>query len=364
MNAGIENNLANFSGECRPCPSTFDFISPNDFVSLRSNRQQNDSGQRNSFESSTLGVSPVSGSHQMRPEFMMRPDMSRQSQVFNPYDRLLQPNTFMQPNVFSSLNRPMRPNVFMQPDVFNPFYRPMISEHCMQPNMVQNQLHQGYDSYWKNYWQEYYRRADRFAPPQRWQDESWTEHPYENEEHEYEEEHSPLPQRRRPNHRHNDRPNDRPRPGFEEPQERPNRPQSDRTNSITQAARDSVGQQLFKFIPGTPGRLGCAASVSAALNKAGFNYAKHAGVAGLSQILQRNGWTKQDGLQNAQPGDVVVIVRRSGWENGGGGSHIGIVGENGKVYHNSSSRQQWIEDSLQRVFGGGIQRFILRPPRS
>lgn len=300
MNAGMENNHANFSGECRPCLSTFDLISPNDFASFRQNRQQNTTDQRIPSGPHLPAFSTSFNFNQMRPNSMMRQDM------------------FMQPNVFSPFNRPMRPDVFMQ------------------PNMVHNNYHHLYDSYWKNYWQEHYKRADCLAPAQRWKDESWPQ----------------------------ERPGERPRPVFDEPQERPSRPQSDRTNGITQAARDSVGQQLFKFIPGTPGRLGCAASVSAALNKAGFNYARHAGVAGLARILENNGWTKHSGLQDAKPGDVVVIVRRAGWENGGGGSHIGIVGENGKVYHNSSSRQQWIEDSLQRVFGGGIQRFILRPPRT
>ncbi|MDX2106080.1 MAG: hypothetical protein SFY67_06720 [Candidatus Melainabacteria bacterium] len=310
MNAGIENNHANFSGECGPCPATFDLISPDDFASFRPNRQQNITDQR----------------------IPSRPPSPAFSTSF-------------------SLNQ-IRPNNMMRQDMF------------MQPNMVRNNCHQLYDSYWKNYWQEHYKRADWLTPTQRWKDESWTNESYENEDFEYEEDHSPLPQRHRPDPWTKERPGERPRPLFDESQERPSRPQFDRTNGITQAARDFVGQQLFKFIPGTPGRLGCAASVSAALNKAGFNYARHAGVAGLARILENNGWTKHSGLQDAKPGDVVVIVRRAGWQNGGGGSHIGIVGENGKVYHNSSSRQQWIEDSLQRVFGGGIQRFILRPPRT
>lgn len=238
----------------------------------------------------------------------------------------------------------------------------------MQPHMVHSNQYKYWDGYWKNYWQDYYRRADSFHGPR-------FDHrrPFEGENRYFDHE-MPAPFERP--HRYErfdqpdiqDRPRRRERPNRSDPTdqpERPNRaPESGRLENILRAAKDSVGQQLFKFIPGTPGRLGCAASVSAALNKAGFDYARHAGVGGLSQILQRNGWTKHEGIQNAQPGDVVVVVRRSGWENGGGGSHIGIVGENGKVYHNSSGRQQWVEDSLQKVFGGGIMRFILRPPRT
>lgn len=200
-----------------------------------------------------------------------------------------------------------------------------------------------WDEYWRNYWSSYFRQLEQ--DPR------------------YARRREPEPDREGPSRQRlprNDQPAERPR---NEPGER-NNDQIGRIQDIVRHARESVGQALFRFIPGTPGNLGCAASVSAALNRAGFTYARHAGVGGLSQILQRNGWTRHEGLQNARPGDVVVIARRAGWENGGGGSHIGIVGENGKVYHNSSGRHQWIEDSLQRVFGGGMMRFVLRPPGS
>jgi len=328
----MESSNENFSGDCRSCLSTFDLISPSDFASFKFGHQQYSTELRSDFGSASPSFSPSSGFSQMRRY---------------QYDA----NTFMPPSHF------MRPDMFMQPNVFSPFNRPM------QPNMLQSNLYKHYDGYWKNYWQEYYRRSDCFAPSERWQDEERQGEPFEQDDFK-EQEYHPTPQRHRPRNR----PAERQRSDFEnegeEHNERPKRSQSDRTNTIIQAAKDSVGQQLFRFIPGTPGRLGCAASVSSALNKAGFEYARHAGVHGLTQQLQRNGWTKHDGIQNAQPGDVVVIVRRTGWENGGGGSHIGIVGENRKVYHNSSGRQQWVEDSLQKVFGGGIMRFILRPPRT
>lgn len=234
-----------------------------------------------------------------------------------------------------------------------------------------------WDAYWKNYWKSYYQQYEGPQPSfrmpngyeSRYEREPWSEYQEQEESDEYQTEDVPEA---RP----------KPRPRFEQrsrrdrrqeqetgeehrsERERPRMPGGDRDGNIASIAKGLVGQALFNFIPGTPGRLGCAASVSASLNKAGFGYARHAGVHGLTQQLQRNGWTRQEGIQSAQPGDVVVVVRRSGWENGGGGSHIGIVGEGGKVYHNSSGRQQWIEDSLQRAFGGGIQRFILRPPRS
>lgn len=238
----------------------------------------------------------------------------------------------------------------------------------MQPHMVPSNQYKYWDGYWKNYWQNYYRRADSFHGPR------FDHRPqFEGDNRYFERD---TPDRFERPHRYErfdypdtqDRPHRRERPNRQDPPEQPERPnrapESGRFNDILRAAKDSVGQQLFKFIPGTPGRLGCAASVSAALSKAGFNYAKHAGVGGLSEILQRNGWTKHEGIQNAQPGDVVVVARNARWAQGGGSAHIGIVGENGKVYHNSSGRQQWVEDNLQKVFGGGMMRFILRPPRA
>ena len=240
-------------------------------------------------------------------------------------------------------------------------WMPSLDQRMMQQPWMPPNQHHFWDAYWKNYWQKYYREADEFRPSLQPRHRPDVEPYYEQtEEHEESEEHPEL-EKPKPKSKPRPEPNGR-------PEERPQRPEEDRPGNrggrIVSAARESVGQQLFKFIPGTPGNLGCAASVSAALNKAGFNYARHAGVYGLSQQLEKNGWSKHEGIQDAKPGDVVVIVRRSGWQNGGGGSHIGIVGENGKVYHNSSGRQQWIEDSLQRVFGGGMQRFILRPQRA
>jgi len=135
--------------------------------------------------------------------------------------------------------------------------------------------------------------------------------------------------------------------------------------SILKHAIDGIGEALWAMTPFRNavrgGRLGCAASVSKVLQRAGYDYAHHAGVGGLESQLMRNGWTKAP-LSAAGPGDVVMIGRSRGWRAGGGSAHVGIVGENGVVYHNSSSRGQWIKDNLQARFGGGIERFVLKPP--
>lgn len=141
-------------------------------------------------------------------------------------------------------------------------------------------------------------------------------------------------------------------------------PAGDQNARNLRSAKAHVGDQLWRNGYGLgSGRLGCAASVSEVLRDANVSGVRSAGVAQAAEQLTRQGWTQHSGLDRAEPGDVVVVVRRSGWRNGGGGAHIGVVGENGKVYHNKSSTGRWTEDSMQRVFGGGMSRFILKPPR-
>ncbi|MDZ4833929.1 MAG: hypothetical protein SGJ27_09135 [Candidatus Melainabacteria bacterium] len=130
-------------------------------------------------------------------------------------------------------------------------------------------------------------------------------------------------------------------------------------------AIEGVGKALWALTPFRNsvknGRLGCAASVSEVLQRSGYDYANHAGVGGLDVQLQRNGWTRAP-LSEASPGDVVIVGRSRGWRAGGGNAHTGIVGENGSVYHNSSSRGEWIKDNLQARFGRGGENFVLKPP--
>lgn len=135
-------------------------------------------------------------------------------------------------------------------------------------------------------------------------------------------------------------------------------------SSLAEIARNSVGRQLWRFIRGTPANLGCAASVSAVLSAGGYNYARSAGVGALESQLLNNGWQKMR-VSEARPGDVVIGARTPYYARGGGGSHIGVVGENGKVYHNSSGQAKWIETSLNGYYNTSRFRagvWILRPP--
>ena len=179
-----------------------------------------------------------------------------------------------------------------------------------------------------------------------------------------------------------DRPHPRPRPDdnrprpFDDTRIRPEddlKP-GDRTEGearILNVAKNNVNRRLWASsdfanqVKG--GRLGCAASVSEVLKAAGYRYANSAGVGGMVDILRSHGWTKVP-LSDSKPGDVVYGGKPgTRWWEGGGNAHIGVVGENGQVYHNSSGRRQWVQDNLTRVFNSnrfGNERFALRPPKS
>lgn len=106
------------------------------------------------------------------------------------------------------------------------------------------------------------------------------------------------------------------------------------------AAKQSVGKQMWntpRYNPVTLeyGNLGCAASVSEVMRAAGIeSKMQSAGSILLEQkILKAGGYRVTD----PQPGDLVFGRRPPGQHSKG---HVGIVGENGKVYHNSSARRQ------------------------
>lgn len=138
--------------------------------------------------------------------------------------------------------------------------------------------------------------------------------------------------------------------------------------SIVQNAFDAVGERLWSLTQFKHavrnGRLGCAASVSKCLQRTGFDYADHAGVGGLVDQLMQHGWTKHP-ISEARPGDVIYGYRGNGWRSGGGNAHIGIMGENGTAYGNSSNSGQWTKASVDGVIGArrfGQNRYCLRPP--
>jgi len=121
---------------------------------------------------------------------------------------------------------------------------------------------------------------------------------------------------------------------------------------LLMAAKQSVGKAMWNSGRWNPqtlenGNLGCAASVSEVMKVAGVDghAMSAAGVTLLEEKILKEGGYR---VNNPQPGDIVVGQRGAGQH-----GHIGIVGEDGKVYHNSSAKRQWVEADLSTVFGRG-----------
>jgi hypothetical protein len=133
------------------------------------------------------------------------------------------------------------------------------------------------------------------------------------------------------------------------------------------AAKQSVGKQMWntpRYNPVTLeyGNLGCAASVSEVMRAAGIDSKMQSAGSILleEKILKAGGYRVTD----PQPGDIVFGRRPPGQHSKG---HVGIVGENGKVYHNSSARRQWVEADLDKVFNakrGFIDIHYVRLPQN
>lgn len=132
------------------------------------------------------------------------------------------------------------------------------------------------------------------------------------------------------------------------------------------AAKQSVGKAMWntpRYNPATLdyGNLGCAASVSEVMRAAGVEgKMTSAGSILLEEkIIEAGGYR----VTNPQPGDIVFGRRPPGQRSKG---HVGIVGEDGKVYHNSSGKRYWVEADLASVFNrkrGFIDIHYVRLPQ-
>lgn len=134
---------------------------------------------------------------------------------------------------------------------------------------------------------------------------------------------------------------------------------SDAQGKIIAAAANSIGRAMWqKYLGG--GRLGCAASVSAVLNDAGFSYANAVGVSALQDQLVAHGWTVSN---TPRPGDVVCGYRKPKGSGPGGSAHTGIVGPDG-TWDNHSSTKVWSHDPLsawnRHAYPAGV--VFLHPP--
>lgn len=145
----------------------------------------------------------------------------------------------------------------------------------------------------------------------------------------------------------------------------------DCANSICEIASRHEGHQLWKVSKYSDvtenGRLGCAASLSVLLQKAGYKYANCPTVGGLQSQLLHNGWTKHP-VSEIQADDVVVAVnsKNAKWQEGGGSAHIGAAAKDGGVWNNSKRNSaKWTKEDIDVAFPSSDydKRWVLRPPK-
>lgn len=127
--------------------------------------------------------------------------------------------------------------------------------------------------------------------------------------------------------------------------------------AIVAAAAQGVGDALWAKTPWARycenGNLGCAASISLVLQRAGYNYAQSAGVDNLVGQLKEHGW-QQVPVSQAQPGDVL-------WNS----HHIGLKAPEGNmIYDNSSSSATFQHRSIGSSGLSDGPVYALRPPAS
>lgn len=126
---------------------------------------------------------------------------------------------------------------------------------------------------------------------------------------------------------------------------------TDAQGKIVANAANLLGQSLWTRYMSN-GNLGCAASVSTVLQRAGFSYANSASVQGLEQQLLSHGWHRSSG---PQAGDVVCGY------GGTSSGHVGIIGQ-GTSYDNHSSTGKWSQDPIGRWASGWRDVHYLAPP--
>jgi hypothetical protein len=141
---------------------------------------------------------------------------------------------------------------------------------------------------------------------------------------------------------------------------------SSKSASILNAAKQSVGKQMWKGYGLSDGALGCAASLSSVLKVAGVKYATSVRTKEVrAKLLKgpdhateydiRKGAT--DSIDDArlaavaQPGDILVAFMDSFPRcSVGPRAHCGIIGANGTVYTNDWNNGIWTHGSIHTYF--------------
>ncbi len=125
---------------------------------------------------------------------------------------------------------------------------------------------------------------------------------------------------------------------------------ADLRSRILTSAYDCIGEALwrdgrFKASRLDFGRLACADAVTGIMLRAGIPGVFSSGVPGIERDVLRLGGRI---VSEPRPGDIVVGYREAGQSH-----HVGVVGENGSVIHNSSARRQVVQGDLRGVFNRG-----------
>ncbi len=136
--------------------------------------------------------------------------------------------------------------------------------------------------------------------------------------------------------------------------------------NIEDAARRSLGQEMWHGYALKNGYLGCAAAVSNVLKKSKITAAHSAGVVIMrSQLLQgpfkSTEFVIKDGKTNriddavllkaSQPGDILLaFMDPPARPNTGGNAHCGIMGEGSNVYTNDWNDGIWKSVNIHLMF--------------
>lgn len=138
------------------------------------------------------------------------------------------------------------------------------------------------------------------------------------------------------------------------------------SKKIFQAAKTSVGKEMWKGYGLPNGTLGCAAALCNVLKKAGVSSVRTPLVTAMrrqllnsrticSERIIRNGEGREINdkalLKDCQPGDILLAFEEPPSKlNGGASAHCGIMGEATQVYTNNWADGIWTEVEIHQMF--------------
>ncbi len=148
------------------------------------------------------------------------------------------------------------------------------------------------------------------------------------------------------------------------------------SQKILLSAKESVGKKMWLGYGLPSGTLGCAASLSNVLKKAGYPMAKSAVVVVVRrQLLSSKLNAKETAIKHSkdsgvdlkklrdasQPGDLIFgYMTTPDKPNMGPDAHCGVVAENGEVFANDWNDGIWKRAEADRFFGFYPHIYVMR----